>query len=47
MAIDFSELNGFEPGDVGCGRDKRPSPSQHKGICSVLIPRRSQLLYCS
>jgi hypothetical protein len=21
MAIDFSELNGFAPGDVGCGRE--------------------------
>jgi hypothetical protein len=27
MAIDFSELNGFAPGAVGCGRDKRPSPT--------------------
>jgi len=28
MAIDFfSELNGLAPGAVGCGRDKRPSPT--------------------
>src|ERR1700719_1339764 len=28
----FSELNRFAPGDVGCGRDKRQSPSQPKGV---------------
>lgn len=28
MAIDFLvSSNGFVPGDVGCGRDKRPSPT--------------------
>jgi hypothetical protein len=27
MALDFSELNGFTPDDVGCGRDKCSSPT--------------------